>query len=278
MRGNEAVAAALEKRGITQWGVADFEATLPLLDCRAKSRLPQNPASVVVCLLGYYIDNRPHNLSRYAWSRDYHDLAKQLLSPAVEELQKTYPENAFAFFTDNSPIREVRAAYLAGLGFVGKNGLLINPRYGTYHFIAEIVTDLALEPSTPSKASCGDCRLCLDHCPLGALSGQGVNRSLCRSHISQKKGKLDPWEEEQLEKGHLVWGCDICGDVCPYNCDAQRTDIPAFLQDVQSVVDPDNLSALMKEKAFSYRGEQVLQRNLHILKRISAGKKPDAGE
>ncbi|MBQ5749071.1 MAG: epoxyqueuosine reductase, partial [Oscillospiraceae bacterium] len=75
---------------------------------------------------------------------------------------------------NNSPIREVTAAYLAGLGFVGKNGLLINEQLGSYHFITEIVTDLELSADRPLEKECGSCRLCLDACPLGALSLAGV--------------------------------------------------------------------------------------------------------
>ena len=128
-------------------------ASLPRL-----SRLPRDAKSVIVCLLGYYAGERAHNISRYAWARDYHLLVEELLSPVAERMRETWQEQTFAVFTDNSPIREVTAARLAGLGFIGNNGLLISPAYGSYHFIAEIVTDLWLEPSEPVEAGCGECR------------------------------------------------------------------------------------------------------------------------
>ena len=260
-----AVARAMKEAGITQWGVARYADVLPLLPVRAASRLPKNPRSVIVALLGYYTGEKEHNISRYAWPRDYHLLAQQLMEPVAEQLRKAFPEQTFAVFTDNSPIREVTAARLAGLGFVGKNGLLINRRYGSYHFITEIVTDLALTPDSPEEKSCGDCRRCLDACPLGALSPEGVTLSRCRSHITQKKGELQPWERKEIEKGALAWGCDICSDVCPYNQKAALTDIPAFLQAVESQITRENLPGLLKEKAFGWRGIAVMRRNLDII-------------
>lgn len=117
----------LEDGGLRHWGVASFVDTLPVLPCRAASRLPRDAKSVIVCLLGYYAGERAHNISRYAWARDYHLLVEELLSPVAERMRETWQEQTFAVFTDNSPIREVTAARLAGLGFIGNNGLLISP-------------------------------------------------------------------------------------------------------------------------------------------------------
>ncbi|MDD5920518.1 MAG: DUF1730 domain-containing protein [Oscillospiraceae bacterium] len=264
--------------GLRHWGVAAFADTLPLLECRAKSRLPQNAKSVIVCLLGYYAGERAHNISRYAWARDYHVLAEELLDPAVARMRAIWSAQEFSFFTDNSPIREVTAARLAGLGFVGNNGLLINPVYGTYHFIAEIVTDLWLEPSIPLESGCGECRRCLDACPAGALSPSGVDKSRCRSHITQKKGELTDWETEQVRKGGLAWGCDICNDVCPHNHPPCKTDLAVFCRDLRGMIQEEDLPQLVQERAFGYRGVKVLQRNLRIIKRKASGGGPDTGE
>lgn len=264
--------------GLNHWGVAAFGDTLPLLECRGRSRVPGNAQSVVVCLMGYYAGERPHNISRYAWARDYHLLAGELLSPVVCRMKERWPDKSFAFFTDNSPVREVTAACLAGLGFVGKNGLLISPAYGTHHFIAEIVTDLWLAPSAPMAEGCGACRRCLDACPQKALSPQGVDKSRCRSYITQKKGELTLWEQEQIYQGGLAWGCDICSDVCPYSRPPKPTDIPAFCQNLCGTIGEENLPGLLKEKAFGYRGQKVLQRNLRILKRKPSGSGTEIGE
>lgn len=239
---------------------------------------PRDAKSVIVCLLGYYAGERAHNISRYAWARDYHLMVEELLSPVAERMRETWQEQTFAVFTDNSPIREVTAARLAGLGFIGNNGLLISPAYGSYHFIAEIVTDLWLEPSEPVEAGCGECRLCLDTCPTGALSPFGVEKSRCRSHITQKKGDLTAWEQDQVRKGGLAWGCDICSDVCPYNHPPCWTDLPDFRRELNGFIREEDLPRLIKERAFGYRGVKVMQRNLRIIKRKASGTGPDTGE
>lgn len=278
MHSREKVGRILEQAGIRHWGVARFADTLPLLECRAKSRLPQGAKSVIVCLLGYYAGEREHNISRYAWARDYHRLAQTLLEPAAAKMKECWPEREFVFFTDNSPIREVHAAYLAGLGFVGQNGLLISPAYGSYHFIAEIVTDLPLNASIPVSRCCGDCRRCLDACPTKALSPAGVDKSRCRSSLTQKKGALSDWEQAQIRAGGLAWGCDICNDACPYNRGKGLTDLFLFRQQLDGIACEENLDRLMEEKAFGYRGKAVLQRNLRIINVRKPGGGPDTGE
>ncbi len=265
MSNREILAKIFNKAALSQWGVASFADTLPLIECRAVKRLPPSPRSVIVCLLGYYAGERPHNISRYAWARDYHTLANEILAPVLNGLKTAWPDNSFSLFCDSSPIREVYAAYLAGLGFIGKNGLLINPRYGSMHFIAEIVTDLKLEAAEPSTKNCGECRECLDACPGQALKKGGLCRERCRSFITQKKGTLSDWEKSQVLDGGLVWGCDKCIDACPCNKSAGKTDIAAFCKDIVSVIDESNLQSLVAERAFGYKGAAVCLRNLRII-------------
>ena len=187
-------------------------------------------------------------------------------------MREIWSAQAFSFFTDNSPIREVTAARLAGLGFVGNNGLLISPAYGTYHFIAEIVTDLWLEPSMPMESGCEACRRCLDACPAGALSPAGVDKSRCRSHITQKKGELEDWEWTILEKDSLIFGCDVCQRVCPMNQHLLPTALPEFREDRIITVSKAELEGLSErrfqeiygDRAFAWRGKKVLLRNLNI--------------
>lgn len=250
---------------ISQWGVARFADLLPLMQSRAVSRLPQNPQSVIVFLLGYYAGEREHNLARYAWADDYHLLVPKILAPVLAGLQQEYPQNQFALFSDNGPIREVFAGYLAGLGFVGKNAQLINRRFGSMHFIGEIVTDLCLSTGDPVQKSCGDCRACLDACPTGALGENAFERALCRSHITQKNGALSPQETEQIKKGGLVWGCDLCTVCCPYNKKAALSDHADFLENLNPVLTSENLDDLHSKKAYNFRKKAVVERNLRIL-------------
>ena len=130
--------------GIPIFGCCPFEPLRPqILECRAKERLPADAKSIFVALFPYAMEEAAYqggNLSRYAAVGDYHEIVPQYLKRAVSALEQAFPEEAFVPFTDNSPIPEVRAAALAGLGRIGQNGLLIHERYGSWVFIGEIVT------------------------------------------------------------------------------------------------------------------------------------------
>lgn len=223
------------------FGICSFEQILPCLECRAKQRIPQDAASVLVCLFPYYTgEHKERNISRYAMVTDYHMIAGEYLNRFCKALQEVFPQNQFEPFTDNSPIREVSAAFHAGLGRRGKNGLILHPKYGSYVFIGEVVTDLVLQPDQPlNPGECIGCGKCQNVCPQGALQSDGsVCLERCRSHITQKKGELTDWEIGQIQDGGLIWGCDICNDVCPMNQEAKvLTPVPEFLESTVAVLD-----------------------------------------
>lgn len=157
------------------FGICSFEQILPCLECRAKQRIPQDAASVLVCLFPYYTgEHKERNISRYAMVTDYHMIAGEYLNRFCKALQEVFPQNQFEPFTDNSPIREVSAAFHAGLGRRGKNGLILHPKYGSYVFIGEVVTDLVLQPDQPlNPGECIGCGKCQKVCPQGALRSDG---------------------------------------------------------------------------------------------------------
>ncbi len=265
------VSGIFDENGVRTFGFCRFADTLPLLPCRAASRVPEGARSVIVCLLGYWVGDVPRNVAAYAVPDDYHRVAKELFAPVLEGLGQAFPDGRFAFFADNSPLREVYAAQLAGLGFAGKNGQLIRPGFGSRHFICEVVTDLELTPAEPLNMSCGSCRACVEACPGGALlPGGKIDLERCRSHITQKKGELTPWQAESVRQGGLVWGCDICTDACPYNRCPVKTDIPRFYEETTGILSEENCEEMVSRKAFGWRGAKVLRRNLAIL----AGKRP----
>ncbi|WP_306576432.1 epoxyqueuosine reductase [Anaerotruncus massiliensis (ex Togo et al. 2019)] len=258
----------MESHGMDQWGVCRFEDALPLLEVRAKRRLPERAKSIIVILFGYYIGEYPNrNISRYALMDDYHTVIRATLEELAKELQNMYNGDVFIPFVDSSPVAEVRAASLAGLGDIGMNGQLLNETYGSYCFIGEIVTTADF-PAAGRKANplCTHCGRCAAACPTGALSQEGFNREKCRSHITQKKGELTEWEREQIRAGGFVWGCDRCTDACPVNRNARRSPVAAFQRDIAPVVGEDNLGKLCESKAYGWRGETVLRRNLRILR------------
>lgn len=251
------------------FGICSFEQILPCLECRAKQRIPQDAASVLVCLFPYYTgEYKERNISRYAMVTDYHMIAGEYLNRFCKALQEVFPKNQFEPFTDNSPIREVSAAFHAGLGRRGKNGLILHPKYGSYVFIGEVVTDLVLQPDQPlNPGECIGCGKCQNVCPQGALQSDGsVCLERCRSHITQKKGELTNWEIGQIQDGGLIWGCDICNDVCPMNQEAKvLTPVPEFLESAVAVLDAQIAERLLKTRAYNYRGKKTILRNIQLL-------------
>lgn len=251
------------------FGICSFEQILPCLKCRAKQRIPQDAASVLVCLFPYYTgEHKERNISRYAMVTDYHMIAGEYLKRFCEALQEVFPQNQFEPFTDNSPIREVSAAFHAGLGRRGKNGLILHPKYGSYVFIGEVVTDLVLQPDQPlNPGECIGCGKCQKVCPQGALRSDGsVCLERCRSHITQKKGELTDWEIGQIQDGGLIWGCDICNDACPMNQEAKvLTPVPEFLESAVAVLDAQIAERLLKTRAYNYRGKKTILRNIQLL-------------
>lgn len=253
--------------GVEHFGVCRFEDCLPLLPCLGARRLPEQARSVIVCLFPYRIGEwEARNVARYAVPPDYHKVAGGILQGLADSLARTSPGHLFVPFVDSSPLREVAAARLAGLGVVGRHGQLIHEVYGCQAFLGTVVTDLEISPDRPLEGGCLDCGRCLAACPTGALApDRPLRRERCRSHITQKKGPLSPWEEAQIREGGLVWGCDLCTDACPMNTGV-FTPITAFYENPAPLLTEANLDRLLEEKPYGYRGRAVLMRNVTLIR------------
>lgn len=263
----ETATGAAALYGVTHCGVCPLDRLSRLLPGRRQGLLPAR-GSVITLLLPYYTGDWPgRNVALYAIPDDYHSLAGGILNSVVAALSAEYPRASFTPFVDSSPIPEVEAAVRCGLGWRGKNGQLINKRYGSMTFIGEIVTDLETEQTEIPMVQdgCGNCRQCLDACPTGALGGGGMNSEHCRSAITQKKGELTIWEREQINKGGLAWGCDICTVACPHNSGLAHTDIAAMGENLTPTLTASRLEELVTSKSYGWRGRAVLLRNLAIL-------------
>ena len=259
----ERVRPYLQKAGITEAGAVSFSSCLPLLECRAKARLPENARSVIVCAFPYYTGEwEGRNLSRYAIVPDYHRVIVSLLEPVCRQLAADFGE-AFVPFADNSPIREVDAAARAGLGAVGENGLLLNPRYGSWVFLGEMVTSMSLDHTEQPVRRCIRCGACQKACPAGCISGGRIDAGRCLSAVTQKKGALSPEEEALVKAGGLVWGCDRCQEVCPCNRGAKKTPLPAFWEDIRPAFRPE-VAPSVRERACGFRRPGPLLRNLQL--------------
>lgn len=186
-------------------------------------KLVPGAKSVISLMINYYpagqqADNAPR-ISKYAYGKDYHEVIKPKLNFLLQQIKTHIGEVHGRGFVDSAPVLERSWAMRSGLGWIGKNGNLINKQSGSFFFIATLIIDLELDYDDPfSKDFCGTCRRCIDACPTDAiLENKVVDGSKCISYFTielkemlipeQMKGKFDNW----------IFGCDTCQDVCPWN-------------------------------------------------------------
>jgi epoxyqueuosine reductase len=191
--------------------------------------------SVVVIALNYKSDDPTPagrgevRISRYAWGRDYHDVIRGKLNAAVHRLQPLFPSDQFRGVVDSAPFMERDYARLAGLGWFGKNTLLLNRKLGSLFFLGALLTTAELEPDAPFEADhCGSCRKCLDACPTQAFDGPyQLDPRRCISYLTiEHRGAVD--DDLSPQMGEWIFGCDVCQDVCPWNRKAPTTNIAEF--------------------------------------------------
>jgi epoxyqueuosine reductase len=171
-------------------------------------------------------------VSRYAWGRDYHTVIEERLSQLETFIKmQAGPDVNCKSYVDHGPVLEKAMAREAGMGFIGKNTLLITEEYGSYVFLSVILTTLRLEPGRSQTSQCGSCRNCLDACPTGALTAPFVlDARRCISYLTiENKGEIP--DDLQPLMGDRVFGCDICQEVCPYNAKPAPTHVKEFFSD-----------------------------------------------
>ncbi len=203
--------------------------------------------SVIVCALNYNspaprsVDTLPPEgaeprgwISRYAWGQDYHEVLQEKLRSLANGLSERFTEpHQWRIYADTGPIHERVFAKHAGLGWLGKNTLLLNAKLGSWFFLGVILTTLDIPPTlgpaeSPPADLCGSCTKCLDACPTGALIEPYVmDARLCISYLTiELRGSIPESFREPM--GRHVFGCDICQDVCPWNRRAPATQAPEF--------------------------------------------------
>jgi epoxyqueuosine reductase len=178
--------------------------------------------TIISLLLNYYPEKRQDpdspQIAKYAYGKDYHYVIKDKLKALLTELKQTIGDIQGRAFVDSAPVMDKVWAQKAGLGWIGKSTNLIQPRNGSFFFIAELFVDLEISPDGPIKDYCGTCTRCLDACPTDALATPYlIDASKCISYLTIElkdadlptafKGKMENW----------AFGCDICQDVCPWN-------------------------------------------------------------
>ena len=253
----------------------DSIAQIQLSDCCIKKpylleRCKIQNGTVFLFAVPYFTkacEDPQRNISAYAVAKDYHTFFHALFEELLPQLQEVFPNNRFAGFADHSPIDEIDAAVRAGLGVLGKNGLLLTPRYSSYVFLGEILTDAELPVTALPIQHCMACGACQRICPAKACGG-------CLSALTQKKGKLSDAEAALIYQEQNAWGCDLCQMVCPYTqkalqCGTIYTPIPFFAEQPISHLSAEQIQAMTQEefeaRAYSWRGKEPILRNLAII-------------
>ncbi|MCC7083849.1 MAG: tRNA epoxyqueuosine(34) reductase QueG [Pirellulales bacterium] len=168
-------------------------------------------------------------VSRYAWGTDYHEVIRGRLNDLAEWLQRQVPSACVRGVVDTAPLMEREFAQLAGLGWIGKNTLLLNQQLGSWFFLAALLTDVELEYDQPLAADhCGTCRACLDACPTAAfVDAYVLDARRCISYLTIELRSAIP-TELRTGVGDWLFGCDVCQEVCPWNHRAPISLVPAF--------------------------------------------------
>lgn len=236
--------------------------------------------SVVSLMYNYYPEEKQDptapKLAKYAYGKDYHHVIKYKLKSLMQELQEQVGAVEGRVFVDSAPVLERDWAKRSGLGWIGKNTMLIHPKKGSFFFLAEIIIDLALEPDAPMKDYCGTCKKCIDACPTDAIAPEGyyMDGSKCISYLTiELKESIPPSFKGQME--NWMFGCDICQDVCPWNRFSTPHQEPEFLA-AEGLLDMDAsdwqelteeiFKKVFRKSAVKRTKYQGLIRNLNFLR------------
>jgi epoxyqueuosine reductase len=210
-------------------GELEYMASDPDRRCDPKRSMPSVRSVIMLGMNYYYPDSMPDvphgkgRVSRYARGRDYHKVIRRNTKSLIRRIRYRLDKTAkkeFRWFVDYGPMLERAYAEKAGLGFIGRNGMLINRKFGSWVFLSEILTDLELAPDDPNAINhggCGKCRRCIDVCPTGAIVEERVvDARKCISYLTIERPTEIPLDLAR-RMDSCVLGCDICQDICPHN-------------------------------------------------------------
>jgi len=249
------------------------------LDERLQPKLSLESAKTIISIAVAYpskMKEKPEKtayrrgqFSRSSWGLDYHEVLNEKLKRFAEGIEELAGQYDYKAMVDTGALIDVAVAARSGLGFIGKNGLLVTKEYGSYVFLGELVTNLEIESDQPVDYGCSDCQRCVDFCPTSALLGDGrLNAQRCLSFQTQAKGAMPEEFREKIKT--TIYGCDICQMVCPYNKGVDSHFTPDMEPDPE-LAQPELLPLLdlsnkqFKEKfgvvAGSWRGKNPIQRN-----------------
>jgi epoxyqueuosine reductase len=223
---------------LEEWLKRGYQGTMGYLENHFDKRLDPTKLvpgakSVVSLVYNYYpqkdlANDHSLKMAKYAYGQDYHFVIKDKLKTFMDRIQIEIGAVEGRVFVDSAPVHERAWAAKSGLGWIGKNSLLLNKEMGSFFFLAELIIDLELEPDGPIKDYCGTCTACMDACPTDAIpAAYVVDGSKCISYLTIELKEEIP-TEFQGKTNEWVFGCDICQDVCPWNRFSKPHQEPAF--------------------------------------------------
>lgn len=216
-------------------------------------------------------ENRRGIFCRASWGEDYHHVLRRKLNQLADFLTEKVPGFACNIMVDTGELSDGAVAERAGIGFAGKNTLIITEEFGSWMYLGEMITNVSIQPDTPVTEGCGDCTICIDACPTGALVDGKLNAQVCLAYQTQTKDFLK--EEFRDVIGTRIYGCDTCQAVCPYNRgidfhlhDALEPDgeIAKPLLKPMLTISNREFREKFGHVAGSWRGKKPLQRNAII--------------
>ncbi|EHJ57392.1 hypothetical protein HMPREF9318_00714 [Streptococcus urinalis FB127-CNA-2] len=251
-----------------------------IIEERIKPKLSLDSAKTIISIAVAYPHKLPvqppetqfkrGKITPNSWGLDYHYVLQEKLDKLAKGIEKLTENFEYKGMVDTGALVDTAVARRAGIGFIGKNGLVISKEFGSYMFLGELITNLEIEPDQPVDYDCGDCRRCLDACPTSCLIGDGtMNAKRCLSFQTQDKGMMDLEFRKKIKT--VIYGCDICQICCPYNkgiSNPLATEIDPELAQPELIPFLQLSNKGFKEKfgkiAGSWRGKNILQRNAII--------------
>jgi len=245
------------------------------LDLRENPKMLLRGCQTIVSLAYPYSSKKPCTPDGFTTVRytrpkkiDYHDQLRALGRRLSRVIVEVYPESRLRICVDSAPILERSFAYTSGMGFIGKNNMLIIPGYGSYFFLMEILTtaSLPLSKDTPVKSQCGSCTQCVDACPTGALeSPYSLNASKCLSYLTiEQPGTIDTQAGRSMDK--CFFGCDVCQEVCPFNTESDSRDFSLPSTDELLGMDADCFKTQFGKTAFARAGLEKIKSNIKAIR------------
>lgn len=270
---------------LQQWLDKGYQAGMAYMENHFEKRvdptvLVEGTKSIISVIVNYFPsegqkDQEAPVLSKYAYGADYHDVIRNRLKELLEYINdKIAPCNGRAF-VDSAPVLERAWAAKAGLGWIGKNSLLISPKKGSFFFIGSLLVDISLAYDHPISDFCGDCTRCIRACPTQAIvSPRVLDSNRCISYLTiENKGVISDEFKDTFQ--NRVFGCDICQDVCPWNRKSTPhhekafDPLPGILQmtrDEWHGMDSAKFKSTFKSSALQRAGFLGIRRNLDFIK------------